>query len=340
MEFGRQWKVRASFGWIRVRVGTSADPPARLDSVTRERKEYARFQLFYELRRCSPAVLATLREVAAFVAGGSAGAGSMGGEVASDLSEPWALERFVDEELWAERLDLDYVPFWNEPLRERDLLEGPQPPPKPLPPPEDKSSFIAVSLLDQDGKPVVGRRWLIELPDGSKHSGVTDADGWARVRGFTQDGMAKVSFPEFDELDHTTKNSATQVIEPVVGEEPEEPPEEEQVVAEEPAKPEAKPAAASAPPAAGPPPPSLPLAPALEAAAEAVTAALAFVEFLFVDDDGKPVSDVPYVVKTADGKSFEGRSDSEGRVRVDGVSEGTCELELPGHHGAEWKLGA
>lgn len=62
---------------------------------------------------------------------------------------------------------------------------------------EEKTAWIEVELLDDDGKPVVGERYRITLPDNSVAEGSLDGEGKARVQGF-QPGSCKVTFPDLD----------------------------------------------------------------------------------------------------------------------------------------------
>lgn len=61
----------------------------------------------------------------------------------------------------------------------------------------EEEHWIEIELLDDDGKPVSGERYFVELPDGSQLSGRTDGQGRARVQG-VDPGTAKVSFPDLD----------------------------------------------------------------------------------------------------------------------------------------------
>ena len=67
---------------------------------------------------------------------------------------------------------------------------------KPAQEPEEQH-WIEIELLDDEGKPVAGERYFVELPDGSSLSGRTDGQGRARIEG-VDPGTAKVSFPDLD----------------------------------------------------------------------------------------------------------------------------------------------
>ena len=78
---------------------------------------------------------------------------------------------------------------------------GPKPgnskPTNPHRPHPEKTSWIEIDLVDQDGQPVPGEYYRIELPDGSTADGALDQDGFARVDGIDP-GTCKISFPRLD----------------------------------------------------------------------------------------------------------------------------------------------
>jgi len=318
VEQGKHWKIPTSFGNVilRLRTPSVAAPPR--DNAAQQRGQQARFHLLFELRVNLGQASSALREVWQMFEGNAAELRER--ERAPSEDELAAFERMLDAEISGKRIELDLEPF-HESLREHER-DTPLPPLRALPEAEQETSFIAANLLDQDGKPVVGRRWLIELPDGSKHEGRTDAEGWARVRGFKKDGTAKISFPDFDELDFKSKISAERVIEVVEGEEPEEEdaevpaPESEDAAAESEAAPESKPVEK----------PSLPSD--VLAAAAALELPTDFVEFTLIDEKGVPAAGIKYRVTTEDDQVFEGQADDTGFVRIDGFSGKTCQLEL------------
>ena len=65
-----------------------------------------------------------------------------------------------------------------------------------------ETHYIEIELLDDDGKPVANEMYLVELPDGTQRTGVTDGDGRARISGIDP-GTAKVSFPNLDKSAYT-----------------------------------------------------------------------------------------------------------------------------------------
>ena len=65
-----------------------------------------------------------------------------------------------------------------------------------------ETHFIEIELIDDAGKPVADELYLIELPDGAKLTGRTDAQGRARVDD-VDPGTAKISFPDLDKAAYT-----------------------------------------------------------------------------------------------------------------------------------------
>jgi hypothetical protein len=57
------------------------------------------------------------------------------------------------------------------------------------------STWVAIQLLDQDGKPVPGAKYHIVFPDGTEKKDVLDGDGYAYFEGITP-GECAVAFPE------------------------------------------------------------------------------------------------------------------------------------------------
>jgi len=63
---------------------------------------------------------------------------------------------------------------------------------------KEKTAWIEVELVDEDGEPVPGEGYRITLPDDSVAEGSLDDKGKARVEGF-KPGNCKVTFPDLDE---------------------------------------------------------------------------------------------------------------------------------------------
>lgn len=62
---------------------------------------------------------------------------------------------------------------------------------------EETTSWVEIELVDEDGNPVAGENYLLELPDGSVKEGVLDSNGQVRVDGIDP-GTCKISFPNMD----------------------------------------------------------------------------------------------------------------------------------------------
>ncbi len=62
---------------------------------------------------------------------------------------------------------------------------------------EEKNSWIEIELLDEEGNPVPGEKYEIELPEATLAKGTLDKDGFARVEGI-EPGTCKVAFPKLD----------------------------------------------------------------------------------------------------------------------------------------------
>ena len=62
---------------------------------------------------------------------------------------------------------------------------------------EEKKSFLEFSVADEEGKPLAGHRYRLELPDESVAEGIVGMDGKVRIDG-VEKGSCKISFPELD----------------------------------------------------------------------------------------------------------------------------------------------
>ncbi len=69
-------------------------------------------------------------------------------------------------------------------------VEPDKPPPKAI-----AKGQLNCQLTDQDGNPMAGEKYEIELPDGSIKKGVTDQDGKVSLANIPE-GMCKVNFPD------------------------------------------------------------------------------------------------------------------------------------------------
>ena len=253
-----------------------------------------------------PGIVATAQKIViALDGGGSFGLFSLRelGPLLIDASFETQLLRRLDEEFERGRLIVEREQL--APLTERrDLFEMPElGPPARQPVPE--TTFIAIRLVDQNAAPVPGRPFRIELPDGSSREGFTDPDGFGRVGGLRQDGLAKVIFLDVDELDFKSKNPVDRIIIPV-GDEQESNEERLDDVRQ----------------ALGKPPEE--------------TADQHFVELVLLDQDDVPIADELVVVVDASGQELIALSDEFGNVRVNGLIAGPVKIDLRNRD--EWSL--
>jgi len=62
-----------------------------------------------------------------------------------------------------------------------------------------------------------------------------------------------------------------------------------------------------------------------------------YFELVLVDEDGEPASGERYRVTTSDDRVLEGRLDSRGMARIDGIARGTCQVSFPDLTTDEWR---
>ena len=62
-----------------------------------------------------------------------------------------------------------------------------------------------------------------------------------------------------------------------------------------------------------------------------------FLELVLVDDNGQPASGERYRITTPDDQVREGRLDSRGMARIDGITRGTCEVSFPDLAADDWR---
>ena len=58
------------------------------------------------------------------------------------------------------------------------------------------ADWVEIELVDDDGKPVPGEEYKIELPDGSVQTGTLDENGLARYDAIVS-GQCKITFPNY-----------------------------------------------------------------------------------------------------------------------------------------------
>jgi len=126
---------------------------------------------------------------------------AVGGFRPSGLS---ALQRRDERERMAERLADAFFSGELVALRMERVLRDPRV--KRRTPSEDFSkppepakelTYVAIEMVDEDGKPVSGVRYRITLPGGVVREGRLGATGYARLDG-VDPGSCKISFPDLD----------------------------------------------------------------------------------------------------------------------------------------------
>ena len=55
----------------------------------------------------------------------------------------------------------------------------------------------------------------------------------------------------------------------------------------------------------------------------------AWAEFTLEDDDGNPIADEEYILTCPEGNEHSGKTDAEGKARVEGIKEGVCSVKFP-----------
>ncbi len=64
-------------------------------------------------------------------------------------------------------------------------------------PPSEQKTWVAFRMVDEAGKPVVGEKFRLKLPDGTLREGLTNMNGEVRVDGIDP-GTCQLSFPDID----------------------------------------------------------------------------------------------------------------------------------------------
>ncbi|MCK5269838.1 MAG: hypothetical protein KAJ46_03600 [Sedimentisphaerales bacterium] len=62
----------------------------------------------------------------------------------------------------------------------------------------EKKTWIEIKLLDEEGVPVAGEKYRVELADGTTAEGSLDQEGLARIEG-VDPGNCVVTYPDLDE---------------------------------------------------------------------------------------------------------------------------------------------
>jgi hypothetical protein len=63
---------------------------------------------------------------------------------------------------------------------------------------EKETYWVEIALIGEDGQPIPGEEFVVELPGGKRETGVLDGNGLARFSELPTSGTCKVSFPQLD----------------------------------------------------------------------------------------------------------------------------------------------
>ena len=74
---------------------------------------------------------------------------------------------------------------------------APAPPASPADAAPHKKHFVAIQMLDQEGRPAAGEDFKLTLPDGTVQEGNLDQHGKARINDIDP-GSCKITFPNLD----------------------------------------------------------------------------------------------------------------------------------------------
>jgi type VI secretion system secreted protein VgrG len=117
-------------------------------------------------------------------------AGSVGSSSAVSMVEPGdPLEAATGDpgkDFTYSQQPVPYEPFEHAPIHNEDDAT------------EEQTHWIGVRLLDDNGQPLAGERYVIQLPDGTKVArGYTDKEGKVEVKGIDP-GSCEIAFPDLD----------------------------------------------------------------------------------------------------------------------------------------------
>jgi uncharacterized protein (DUF2345 family) len=95
--------------------------------------------------------------------------------------------------------DLDAGDWGRFEEEEETTPEGPGEPE----PPDEQTEWLVIELIDEDGRPAAGARYVVTLPDGTVYEGVLNEEGQAQVKAVVV-GSYTLTFPDFDAGDWDT----------------------------------------------------------------------------------------------------------------------------------------
>jgi len=179
---------------------------------------------------------------------------------------------------------------------------------------EAPTSWAIFELVDEQGNPVAGARYVVSLGDRIIQQGELNQQGQARIEEL-EAGTYTITFPDLDadewEVTALTDTSATPVgdLPPSLGEGTQ----ETQPTPTQPTEAE----------------------PTGDTEEEAPTG-WAILEL--VDEQGTPVAGVGYVVILPDGTTRTGQLNQQGQARIEGIATGTYTITFPDLEANEWEV--
>ena len=70
---------------------------------------------------------------------------------------------------------------------------------------ENEKTWIEIQLVDEEGNPIAGERYILKITDGSTREGTLDAEGKTAVRGIDP-GTCTLRFPDLDAREYKRKS--------------------------------------------------------------------------------------------------------------------------------------
>jgi len=188
------WRLRSPFGDVEIEIYPSAvDSAAREESLRELSRRVSDFNYRHpEARRVLLAVAARLGGLTASATRGEA----LDFDTGSSRADAIGLELLRQAQagnLVLRRKGPRTVIVQLDVASEAEAVLGPDSNS------ETQTTWIAIELLGEDGKPIPGVAYQVTLPDGSTRDGTLDNTGKAMIRGIDPPGQCGVTFPQLDQ---------------------------------------------------------------------------------------------------------------------------------------------